>query len=82
MWEYIVLGVIGESLLQDCSIVTGVKISDKSRDGPKGPSYVWRIEVWLNVAAESTEARSAKKALEKDLGRKQRMIRSVDLKGM
>lgn len=82
IWEHIVLGVIGETLLPDCSIITGVKISDKSRDSPKGPAYSWRVEVWLNAAGDSTPARSAKKALEKDVQRKFRMIRNVDLKPM
>jgi hypothetical protein len=76
LWETVVLGAVGETLLSDNSIVNGVKMVNKTR-GDDASKTNWRLEVWLSVPEDDFAVGKYRKELEKALSNF-RMVKSVD----
>lgn len=81
LWEKVVLGLIGETLFSDNSVVNGAKFSNKTKAKDEATKTQWRLEVWLSLDSEDPEQASKGKALKKEFEKIIGMLsKTVDFK--
>ncbi len=81
LWEKVVLSCIGETLFSDNSVVTGVKMSNKTKAKDSANKTQWRLEVWLTLDPEQPDSAVAGKGIKKEFEKLIGMLsKSVDYK--